>query len=86
MLITEDDETEKKTEFASQPPGNKMAYAEAMKKQLSNKAKIERMVNLKQISEIKKTEKLQQMKNVSTIQIAKLLNGKKESEIRGRDR
>ena len=84
MTIQEEDETHK--EFASQPPANQMAYADAMKKQLTKQEKTERLMKQKQMNETRKNEKLQQLENLSKLQIAKILNGKKESEIRGRDK
>ena len=63
-----------------------MAYAEKTKKQLTTKEKKERQQKQKQLNETRKNEKLQQLENLSKIQIAKILNGKKETEIRGRDK
>ena len=54
-----------------------MAYAKAMKKQLTNKEKKKRLMKQNQISETKKNDKLQQLENLCKLLIAKILNGKK---------
>ena len=79
-------ETSQEVEFSSLPPANQMAYAEVTKKQLTIKEKKERQQKQKQLNEARKNEKLQQLENLSKIQIAKILNGKKETEVRGRDK
>ena len=86
MTTEKEKETSQEVEFSSQPPANQMAYAEATKRQLTTKEKKERQQKQKQLNETRKNEKSQQLENLSKIQIAKILNGKKETEIRGRDK